>query len=204
EREMEGPFGEVSGYYTPASPKPVIEVTAITHRQNPIFQAALTGKPSTENHFLKQVPMEATYYWELRNRFSGIQAVHFPAAGAVGYLTVVSMRKTNEYEARNVIATMFGTMRNKVIVVVDEDIDIHNMEQVFWAICTRCRPEEDVILFPRLSGSPLDPSAREPGVSTGFGIDATFPLNGPVPDIVRIPGEDQVSLDFLMNKGKVP
>lgn len=203
QREMEGPFGEVSGYYTPASPKPVIEVTAITHRRSPVYQAALTGRPSTENHFLKQIPMEATFYWELRNRFAGIKSVHFPAAGAVGYLTVIAMQKTHENEARNVIATMFGSMRNKLVVVVDEDIDIHDMDQVFWAICTRCRPAEDVILFPRLSGSPLDPSAREPGVSTGFGIDATRPLHEPFPDVVRIPGEDQVSLDFPISDGKI-
>ncbi len=55
-REDEGPFGEVSGYYTPSNPKPVIEVTAITHRKNPIYQAALTGMPTTENHILKQLP----------------------------------------------------------------------------------------------------------------------------------------------------
>ena len=49
-REDEGPFGEVSGYYTPSNPKPIIEVSAITHRKNPIYQAALTGMPTTENH----------------------------------------------------------------------------------------------------------------------------------------------------------
>jgi 4-hydroxy-3-polyprenylbenzoate decarboxylase/2,5-furandicarboxylate decarboxylase 1 len=62
-REEEGPFGEVGGYYNPSSPKPVIEVTAITHRKNPIYQTALTGMPTTENHVLKQIPLEATYYW---------------------------------------------------------------------------------------------------------------------------------------------
>src|SRR5207247_10753433 len=53
-RDEEGPFGEVSGYYTPSNPKPIIEVSAITHRKNPIYQAALTGMPTTENHILKR------------------------------------------------------------------------------------------------------------------------------------------------------
>ena len=53
---MEGPLGEYTGYYTPATLKPVARVTAITHRKKPIFQGLLTGKPVTENHILKQIP----------------------------------------------------------------------------------------------------------------------------------------------------
>jgi len=72
-REQEGPFGEVSGYYTPANAKPIIEVSAITHRRNPIYQAALTGMPTTENHILKQLPLEATFYWSLKKEFPGVK-----------------------------------------------------------------------------------------------------------------------------------
>ncbi|MBI4525818.1 MAG: UbiD family decarboxylase [Deltaproteobacteria bacterium] len=201
QREVEGPFGEVSGYYTPASPKPVIEVVAITHRKTPLFQVALTGKPPTENHFIKQIPLEATFYWELRNRFPGVKAVHFPTSGAVGYLAIIAMQKNHEYEARNLIATMFGSLRNKFIIVVDEDVNIRDIDEVLWAVSTRCRPAEDVILFPRLSGSALDPSAQEPGASTGLGIDATRPRKEAFPDVVRIPGEDQVTLDVPARGG---
>ena len=199
-REVEGPFGEVGGYSTPKFPKPVIEVTAITHRKDPIFQAALTGMPTTENHILRQIPMEATYYWELKKRHPGVTAVHFPAAGAILFLVIIAMKQTYLYEARNAIASMFATRRNKIIIVVDDDVDIYDMEKVMWAVATRSRPEEDVVVFPRLSTSGMDPSAfRLEGTdsfwNSGLGIDATKPYGQPFPDVVEIPGVDKVNLE---------
>jgi 4-hydroxy-3-polyprenylbenzoate decarboxylase/2,5-furandicarboxylate decarboxylase 1 len=199
-REIEGPFGEVGGYSTPKFPKPVIEVTAITHRKDPIFHAALTGLPTTENHILRQIPMEATYYWELKKRHPGVTAVHFPAAGAILFLVVIAMKQTYLYEARNAIASMFATRRNKIIIVVDDDVDIYDMEKVMWAVATRSRPEEDVVIFPRLSTSGMDPSAfRLEGTdsfwNSGLGIDATKPFGQPFPEVVEIPGVDKVNLD---------
>jgi 2,5-furandicarboxylate decarboxylase 1 len=196
-REMEGPFGEVSGYYTPANPKPVIEVSAITHRQNPIFQAALTGMPTTENHILKQLPLEATFYWSLKKEFPGVTAVHFPAAGTVGMIAVIAMKQAYESEARNVIATMLGSRRNKIIIVVDDDIDIFNMEKVLWAVATRSQADEDVVIFPRLLATAMDPSVRKLRVGAGFGIDATKPFGQPFPEMVRVPGVENVSLNDL-------
>jgi len=199
-REIEGPFGEVGGYATPKFPKPVIEVTAITHRKDPNFQVALTGLPTTENHVLRQIPMEASYYWELKKRHPGVTAVHFPAAGAILFLVVIAMKQTYLYEARNVIASMFATRRNKIIIVVDDDIDIHDMEKVMWAVATRSRPEEDVIVFPRLTTSGMDPSAfqlegTDSFWNSGLGIDATKPYGHPFPDVVEVPGVDQVNLE---------
>ena len=63
---MEGPLGEYTGYYTPASLKPVAKITAITHRTKPIFQGLHTGKPVTENHILKQIPFEASFLRSLK------------------------------------------------------------------------------------------------------------------------------------------
>lgn len=198
-REEEGPFGEVSGYYTPANPKPVIEVSAITHRRNPIFQAALTGMPTTENHILKQLPLEATFYWMLKKEFPGVRAVHFPAAGTVGMISVVSMKQAYDCEARNLIATMLGSRRNKITIVVDEDVDIYDMEKVLWAIATRSQADEDVIIFPRLVATAMDPSVRKLRVGSGLGIDATKPFGQPFPEMVTVPGADTVSLDDLKN-----
>jgi UbiD family decarboxylase len=196
-REEEGPFGEVSGYYTPSNPKPIIEVSAITHRKNPIYQAALTGMPTTENHVLKQLPLEATYYWQLKKEFPGVTAVHFPAAGTVGMTCVIAMKQAYECEARNVIATMIGTRRNKITIVVDDDIDIFDMEKVWWAIATRTQADEDVIVFPRVVATAMDPSVRKLRVGSSLGIDATRPFGQNFPEIVTVPGADKVSLDDL-------
>jgi 2,5-furandicarboxylate decarboxylase 1 len=196
-REDEGPFGEVSGYYTPSIPKPVIEVSAITHRRNPIYQAALTGMPTTENHILKQLPLEASYYWQLKKEFPGVTAVHFPAAGTVGMTCVIAMKQAYECEARNLIAAMIGTRRNKITVVVDDDIDITDMEKVWWAITTRTQADEDVIIFPRVMATAMDPSVRKLRVGSSLGIDATVPFGQYFPEIVKVPGADKVSLDDL-------
>jgi 2,5-furandicarboxylate decarboxylase 1 len=196
-REIEGPFGEVSGYYTPSNAKPIIEVSAITHRKNPIYQAALTGMPTTENHILKQLPLEATFYWMLKKEFPGVTAVHFPAAGTVGMMAVISMKQAYESEARNVIATMLGSRRNKIIIVVDDDIDIFDMEKVLWAVVTRSQADEDVVIFPRLVATAMDPSVRKRGVGAGLGIDATRPFGQPFPEMVKVPGAETVSLDDL-------
>ena len=83
-REEEGPFGEVSGYYTPSNPKPVIEVSAITHRRNPIYQAALTGMPTTENHILKQLPLEGELLLAAQERIPRRHRGAFPGRGHGG------------------------------------------------------------------------------------------------------------------------
>jgi 4-hydroxy-3-polyprenylbenzoate decarboxylase/2,5-furandicarboxylate decarboxylase 1 len=196
-REEEGPFGEVSGYYTPSNPKPIIEISAITHRRDAIYQAALTGMPTTENHVLKQLPLEASFYWQLKKEFPGVTAVHFPAAGTVGMTCVIAIKQAYECEARNVIAAMIGTRRNKITIVVDDDVDIFDMEKVWWAIATRTQADEDIIVFPRVVATAMDPSVRKLRVGSSLGIDATKPFGQRFPEIVKVPGAETVSLDDL-------
>ena len=83
---MEGPLGEYTGYYTPASLKPVARVTAITHRKNAIFQGLLTGKPVTENHILKQIPFEASFLKALKRQFPTIVDVSVRASAGVSFM----------------------------------------------------------------------------------------------------------------------
>ena len=75
-------------------------------------------------------------------------------------ICVVSMKQAYECEARNLIATMMGSRRNKITIVVDDDVDLYDMEKVLWAIATRSQPDEDVIIFPRLVVTAMDPSVR--------------------------------------------
>lgn len=203
-REIEGPFGEYAGYYNPPKPKPVIQVTAITHKHNPIFLAGLTGMPTTENHVLKQICLEASYGWELKQKFAGVRDVHLPAAGAQGLLAVVSMHPTSKSEARHVIAFMLGNRPViKCVITVDDDIDIRNIEKVIWAVMTRFQPVEDVILLSNLIPAALDPSGprglagEADGLApdadaSGMGIDATRPYGKSFPELVSIPGVDRI------------
>lgn len=191
-REMEGPFGEYTGYYTGAFPKPLIEVTAITYRRNPIFQAALTGVPTTDNHIIKMIPMEASAYLLLKQSFPGVKSVHCHGAGGVGMLGIISMQQNAKYEARNMLSTAISAVGFKIAIAVDEDIDIYDLESVMWAVCTRTQADKDLIVLPRATSFNLDPSAPEYGVGTTMGIDATKPYGEGFETVVRIPGADKL------------
>jgi len=191
-RKQEGPFGEYTGYYTAAYPKPVIEVTAITHRNDPIYQAMLTGVPTTENHVLKMIPMESSCYAVLRRRFPSVKAVHFHGSGGVGLTLIVALAQRVKHEARALIAHLAGWQSNKVTIVVDEDIDIFDMDAVMWAVATRSQAARDVMIFPNMLSRNLDPSAPEQLVSDIIGIDATRPFGKEFEITTRVPGVDKV------------
>ncbi|MFQ5912164.1 MAG: UbiD family decarboxylase [Nitrospinota bacterium] len=191
-REAEGPFAEFCGYYAPISKKPVMEVTAITHRGSPIFHAGLGGMPMTENHFLKQIPNEVTVYGELKAKFPEVKAVHFPASGCCEYNCYVSMTPRYKGQPRNVILASLGSAkRPKLVVVVDEDIDIHDDFKVLWAITTRVQADRDVAILPGVGSAPEDPSTPEPAYSAVMGIDATRPFGQPFAEVTEVPGVEK-------------
>lgn len=191
-RQMEGPFGEYTGYYTAAYPKPYLEITAITHRQDAIFHTALTGLPTTDNHVLKMIPMEASCFAFLKQRFPGVKKVHFHGAGGVGLLGIVAMQQHTKYEARNMLATMLSAHGTKVVIVVDEDVDVFDLDKVMWAVCTRSQADKDLIIIPRTAAFQLDPSAPELGVLTTMGIDATRPYGEAFDEVALVPGAGQL------------
>lgn len=196
ERVEEGPFGEFTGYYGPAEPNQVMEVTAITHRRDPIFLAGMTGVPPTDNHLLKSFAYESSLLARLRETFPEVTAVAYPEWGGVQYAAVVGLRQRYKGQARHLILTALGdASRPKLVVVVDDDIDVHDTEAVNWAVITRSQPAEDLIVVPRVAGGPLDPSAPEKEVISVWGIDATRPFGIDFPEVVRVPGADRFVID---------
>lgn len=191
-REPEGPFGEYTGYYTERYPKPVIDVTAITHRRQPIVQALLTGVPTTENHVLKMIPFEASYYARLKPRFPGIRAVHLPGAGGAGLFVVVSMRPRAPGETRAVLAELLAGQQAKLAVVVDEDVDVYDLEKVMWAICMHAQADRDLLMIPQITHWQLDPSVLDKKLGAGLGIDAARPWGASFGAVVGVPGVEDV------------
>lgn len=117
-KAVEGPLGEYTGYYTPASEKPLAHITAITHRRKPIFQGLLIGKPMTENHILKEIQFEASITPDLKRQFPTIERVAIPPSGGVSFYTVIAMRPRYEGEARQALLTaMTGNTRPKWVIV---------------------------------------------------------------------------------------
>ncbi len=178
----EGPLGEFTGYYTPGSKKPIARIKAITHRNDARFQALLTGVPPTENHILKQMPYEASYFAMLKAQHPTLTGVAIPASGGVAFYIVIAMKQRYAGEARHAILTAIASsQRPKLVVVVDPDIDVRDPDQVEWAIAFRSQPARDVIIVGDLPGGTLDPSIdaslplnRRTG--SAMGIDATFPF----------------------------
>jgi 2,5-furandicarboxylate decarboxylase 1 len=194
-RETEGPFGEYPKYYGPASPKPVIELTAMTTRENPIYHTIV---PATMEHLLLgAIPREGGMLQIIRNAVPNVLAVHLTPGGTCRYHVVVSIDKQHEGEAKNVMFAAFSSSQEvKRVVVVDKDVDIFDPIDVEWAIATRCQAGRDVLIVERAMGNQLDPSSDH-GISDKMGIDATVPLNAdPFKfERIRIPGEDEILLE---------
>ena len=188
DQKMEGPLGEYTGYYTPASLKSVAQITAITHRKGAIFQGLLTGKPITENHVLKQIPFETSILRQLQAQFPTISDVSINSSGGVQVYLVIAMKPRYEGEARHaILAAMAGNLHPKWVIAVDPDVDIRNSAEVEWAQSFRVKPSEDVFIVDRTATAPLDPYT-DGGYSSSVGIDATRPFGVEFPEVAEVPG----------------
>jgi 2,5-furandicarboxylate decarboxylase 1 len=199
ERELEGPFGEFPQYYGERARRHVIEIDCVTHRRNPIFHTIVGG--GLEHLLLGAIPREATLLAHLQRSFPNVRDVHLARGGVCRYHLYVQMKKRSEGEAKNVILNAFGGHYDiKQVVVVDEDVDIHNPTEVEWAVATRFQADRDLIVVSNAQGSKLDPSSRD-GVSAKMGLDATVPLDAPEFKFKRIqvPGERGLDLQAAID-----
>ncbi len=206
---FEGPLGEYTGYYTPGSMKPLANVTAITHRTGAYCQALLTGVPPTENHILKQLPFEASFFQMMKKQFPTLHSVCIPPSGGVSFSIVMSMQQRYAGEARHaILAAMSTNLRPKIITVVDPDIDVQNSADVEWAVAFRMQPQRDVIVVDGLPAGPLDPSVSESlpldqRVASAIGIDATRPFGEEFQKVADVPGWQDFPLPELNARAHV-
>lgn len=191
-RALEGPFGEFPQYYGDRAERHVAQIDRITQRRDAIFHTIVGG--ANEHLLLGAIPREATLLGHLRRSFPGVQDVHLSMGGVGRYVLYVKLKKRQEGEAKNVIMGAFaGHYDLKHVIVVDEDVDIHNPREVEWAVATRAQADKDLVVVANSQGSKLDPSSRN-GVSAKMGIDATVPLDAPAGKFtrIRVPGEEAV------------
>lgn len=157
----EGPFGEVTGYYGVRVPRPIIEVKAMTFRNNPIHEAHYEGKPpNAESYLMESIPMEAEFLRLVS--LPGLKRVHFiQGGGALG--AVASIEKRFEGHGKMMAMAILGTWAAraiKILTIVDDDIDPSDHRQVEWAVATRVQPDRDVEIIKEAHGMVLDPSMR--------------------------------------------
>ncbi|MET0288096.1 MAG: UbiD family decarboxylase [Pseudoxanthomonas sp.] len=198
EREEEGPFGEFPQYYGERARRHVIEVDAITHRRGAMFHTIVGG--GLEHLLLGAIPREATILNELQRGFPGVKDVHLALGGVGRYHLYVKLDKRQNGEGKNVILGAFAAHYDiKHVVVVDTDVDIHDPQEVEWAVSTRFQADRDLVVIAHSQGSKLDPSTED-GVGAKMGLDATIPVDAPEMKYkrIRIPGEERLDLDALL------
>jgi 4-hydroxy-3-polyprenylbenzoate decarboxylase len=185
-RIPEGPFGEYTGYHGGSiRMRPVLEVTAVTHRKDPIYRGALGGKPPTEWSRFGQIQTAANglrLYEDIGP--AGVKDINCVPEASANNLVVIQMKPYYVGHARDVGRMwMSGPMGNvvKVIVIVDEDIDPFDLGQVWWAVATRTQGSRDFEVHPFGRSSRSDPSIpRDRGEFTDVVlIDATKKLDYP-------------------------
>ena len=176
-REDEGPFGEFTGYASHNSTRHVMKVKAITHRRDALFYDIMPGL-SQEHNSMLAVPAEPRMLEILRKTAPSVRDVSYPFSGACRFHCYVSVKKAAEGQPKTAVFAAFAEDPSlKLVIVVDEDIDVNREEEVFWAVATRMQADQGVFVVPRCMGAMLDPSSEE-GLTSKMGIDATQPLRG--------------------------
>ena len=192
ERHTEGPFGDHTGYYSAPEPFPVFHVTHVTHRRQPVYLGTVTGKPPTEDSVLGKA-VERLFLPILRLVLPEIVDMNLPSEGLFINVAVVSIRKAYPYHARKVMHALWGLgqmMFTRYIIVVDEDVNVHDLSEVLYRVGLQADPERDL----ELVHGPVDQlsiSNPVPNLGGKIGVDATrkrpdenFPR--PWPDEIRM------------------
>ncbi|MCX5542115.1 UbiD family decarboxylase [Paraburkholderia sp. CNPSo 3076] len=174
ERQVEGPFGEFPGSYSGLRRAPVFQVTAVSHRRDPIFENIYIGRGWTEHDTLIGLNTSAPIFAKLRESFPEVTAVN--ALYQHGLTAIISVRNRMAGFAKSVafgaLGTPHGVMYLKNLILVDADVDPFDLNQVMWALSTRTRAD-DIIVIPNTAMVPVDPSAITPGKGHHLIIDAT-------------------------------
>ena len=178
-REPEGPFGEFTGYFSRRSTEHVFVACAVAMRERPWFQSIGSGRAGDHITTLGLV-REAEIANALARVIPNVTGVHVPLSGTSSFTAYVAIRQGRPGEAKHVIPIVLGVDHYlKLVIVVDDDIDVFDESDVMWAVATRMQADRDLVVISGSLGAMLDPSADEQGVTAKLGIDATRPLGDP-------------------------
>jgi 2,5-furandicarboxylate decarboxylase 1 len=175
---VEGPFGEFVGYLSPADQAPVFEITAVTHRDRPIYHA-INGY-GRETIMLRKYVLEASLLKVLQAAVPIVVDAEMTAGGLHRFHAVVQVRKATPQQEglqRNAIFAAFGALKDlDLVIVVDEDIDIRDPHDVEYALATRMEASRDLMVMPAARGHEYIRVGQN-GIRAKLGIDATIPFS---------------------------
>lgn len=176
EHALEGPFGDHTGYYNEQDWFPVLTIDRITMRQDPIYLSTYTGRPPDEPSMLG-VALNEVFVPLLQKQFPEIIDFYLPPEACSYRMAVVKLNKAYPGHARRIMFGIWSFLRQflytKIIVVVDEDIDIRCHSDVLWAISTRVDPARDTVIVENTPIDYLDFASPVSGLGSKMGIDAT-------------------------------
>ena len=171
----EGPFGDHTGYYTPVEQYPTFTLTGIMRRKNPVYVTTVVGKPILEDAFIGKV-IERSFLPLIRMFHPEVIDFSMPPAGWFQGFAIISIKKRYPGQAKKVMMGLWGMGQlslTKMFVVVDEDINVHDMNDVIWAITTRADAARDTIIINNAPTDTLDPASPLVNFGSKMGIDAT-------------------------------
>ena len=201
----EGPFGDHTGYYTLADKYPAFHVTAITRRKDAIYPSTIVGQPPMEDFYLGSASVKL-FMPIFRMNFPEIADIALPAEGVFHNMVFVSIKKTYPMQAYKIMHGLWGMgqmMFSKYIVVVDEEVDVHNTSEVLFRIGANTDPQRDSI-FTRGPADVLDHATTEFAIGSKMGIDATKKLRGEGflrewPPIIQMTDSIKNKVDEILN-----
>ena len=174
EERLEGPFGDHTGYYSPPDLYPVFHLTAVTHRANPIYPTTIVGRPPMEDCYLGKAT-ERIFLPIIKMLLPEIVDINLPLFGVFQNWAFVSINKTYPFAARKVMHGLWGLGQlafTRIIAVFDDDVDVHNLEEVLWRLGNNIDPKRDI----EFVEGPVDALAHAsplPHIGSKMGIDAT-------------------------------
>ncbi len=175
ELNVEGPFGDHTGYYTPPEPFPTFTLTGIMMRKNPIYLTTVVGKPILEDAYIGKV-IERSFLPLVRLFQPEVVDFSMPPAGWFQGLAIVSIKKRYPGQAKKVMMGLWGMGQlslTKILIAVDQDVNVHDMNDVIWAVTTRADPKRDTMLIDNAPTDTLDPASPLLNLGSKMGIDAT-------------------------------
>lgn len=175
EINIEGPFGDHTGYYTPPEPYPTFTLTGIMMRNNPIYLTTVVGKPILEDAYIGKV-IERAFLPLVKMFQPEVVDFSMPAAGWFQGMAIVSIKKRYPGQAKKVMMGLWGMGQlslTKILIVVDEDVSVHDINDVIWAVTTRSDPKRDTMLIENVPTDSLDPASPLLNLGSKMGIDAT-------------------------------
>src|SRR5262245_33329755 len=201
----EGPFGDHTGYYTLPEPYPVFHITAITHRQDAVYPATIVGRPPMEDFYIGGASLKL-FLPIFKMNFPEIVDLALPAEGVFHNLVFVSIRKSYPMQAYKIMHGLWGMgqmMFTKYIVVVDDDVNVHNTREVLFRLCANTDPQRDSI-FTKGPADVLDHATSEIAIGSKLGIDATRKLAGegfkrPWPPLIKMDESVKARVEKLFN-----